>query len=69
MREVITSRKYDDAALVVEVRGGGIVLLEYDTSDSDFPEFAAAYEICDVDMARELIEAIRKVAKELGWSI
>lgn len=69
MRQVITSRKYDDATLVVESRGDGIVLLEYDNSDSDYPEFAAAYAICDEGMARELISAIQAIARAKGWDI
>ena len=64
MRKVINSDKFDDAQLVIETVGFGIVLFEYDSS-----EFCAAYEICDEGMARELINAIREASEELGWKV
>ena len=69
MKVVVKSRKYDDAMLVVESMGDGIVLLEWDTSDKEEYYFGGAYQICDVDMARELIAAIREVAKHKGWEV
>jgi hypothetical protein len=69
MREVIYA-KAEDAKMVVNVVGGSIDLMEFETSDpEDGHEFQAGVTIYDADQARGIIEAIRKVSAKLGWEV